>query len=280
MERFSFSKNCEKTRFMGVINVSPDSFYENCSSVDEAMMLAEKMMIEGADFIDVGAESSRPESKPISGQEELDKLTPVISLLVKNFDLPISVDTYKPVVAEGVLQAGAKIINDITGLQRSSEMADTIARFQAGVVLMHMQGTPLTMQKNPDYENVLDEICAFLKVSIKIAEKAKISPDQIAIDPGIGFGKTKKHNLEILNKLEIFLELKKPLLLGVSRKSFIGDILASPPEERLEGSLAATIIGVTKGASIIRTHDIKATRSAVRVAEAIIKGESCDTFIC
>jgi dihydropteroate synthase len=274
MERFSFSDNCGKTRFMGIINVSSNSFYESCSSVDEAMILAEKMMKEGAEFLDVGAESSRPGSKPISDQEELDKLIPVISLLVKNLDVPISVDTYKPVVAEGTLQAGAKIINDITGLQRSPEMADIIARFQAGVVLMHMKGTPLTMQMNPEYENVLDEICEFLAVSIKIAETAKISPDQIAIDPGIGFGKTKKHNLEILNKLEILLELKKPLLLGVSRKSFIGDILGFPPEARLEGSLAATTMGVVKGASIIRTHDIKATKNAVRVAEAIVKGES------
>ena len=274
MERFSFSENCDKTRFMGIINVSPDSFYENCSSVDEAMMLAEKMMKEGAEILDVGAESSRPGSKPISDQEELDKLIPVVSLLLKNFDVPISVDTYKPVVAEEALKAGVKIINDITGLQRSPEMADIIARFQAGVVLMHMQGTPLTMQKNPEYKNVLDEIYDFLEVSIKIAETAEIFPDQIVIDPGIGFGKNNKHNLEILKKLEKFVELKKPLLLGVSRKSFIGDILGFPPEERLEGSLAATILGVAKGASIIRTHDIKATRSAVKVAEAIIKGES------
>jgi dihydropteroate synthase len=274
MDRFSFSNNYDKTQFMGIINVSSNSFYKNCSSVDEAMMLAEKMMKEGAEFLDIGAESSRPGSKPISDQEELDRLIPVVSLLVKNFDVPISVDTYKPVVAEGALQAGAKIINDITGLQRSPEMADIIVRFQAGVVLMHMQRTPLTMQKNPEYENVLDEIYDFLAVSIKIAEQAEISPDQIVIDPGIGFGKTKKHNLLILKKLEKFLELKKPLLLGVSRKSFIGDILGVPPEERLEGSLAATIIGVANGASIVRTHDIKATRSAVRVAEAIIKGES------
>jgi dihydropteroate synthase len=274
MDRFSFSEKCEKTRFMGIINVSSDSFYESCSSVDEAIMLAEKMMKEGAEFLDVGAESSRPGSKPISDQEELDKLIPVISLLVKNFDVPISVDTYKPFVAEEALQAGAKIINDITGLQRSPEMADIIVRFQAGVVLMHMQSTPLTMQRNPEYENVLDEIYNFLAVSIKIAETAKISSDQIAIDPGIGFGKTTNHNLKILKKLEKFTELKKPLLLGVSRKSFIGDILGFPPEERLEGSLAATIIGVANGASIIRTHDIKSTRSAVTIAEAIIKGES------
>ncbi len=153
-------------------------------------------------------------------------------------------------------------------------MAEVIARFEAGLVLMHMQGTPLTMQSNPNYENVLSEIYEFLAVSIKIAEAAEISPEQIAIDPGIGFGKTKKHNLEILRNLDFFLELKKPVLLGVSRKSFIGDILNLPPEERLEGSLAATVMGIIKGASIIRTHDIIATRNAVRVAEAIIKGEN------
>jgi dihydropteroate synthase len=274
MKRFTFSENYEKTRFMGIINVSSDSFYEKCSSTDEVMLLAEKMMGEGADFLDAGAESSRPGSKPISEQEELDKLIPVISLLVGNFDVPVSVDTYKPVVAEEALKAGAKIINDITGLQKFPEMAEVIARFKAGVVLMHMQRTPLTMQKNPSYENVLNEIYEFLVASIKIAETAEIAPDQIAIDPGIGFGKSKKHNLEILRNLEIFLKLKKPILLGVSRKSFIGDILNLPAEERLEGSLAATVVGVAKGASIIRTHDVKATRNAVRVAEAIIKGES------
>jgi dihydropteroate synthase len=273
MKRFSFSQNCDKTRFMGIINVSSDSFYERCSSVDEAITLAEKMVDEGANFLDAGAESSRPGANPISDQEELDKLIPVISLLVKNFDVPVSVDTYKPIVAEEALQVGAKIINDITGLQKKPEMAEVIARNGAGVILMHMQGTPLTMQKNPSYENVLNEICGFLAVSIKIAETAEIFPDQIAIDPGIGFGKTQKHNLEILKNLEILLELKKPILLGVSRKSFIGNILNLPAEERLEGSLAATVMGVVKGASIIRTHDVKATRNAVRVAEAIIKGE-------
>jgi dihydropteroate synthase len=274
MERFSFSENFEKTRFMGIINVSSDSFYEKCSSTDEVMLLAEKMIGEGADFLDAGAESSRPGSKPISDQEELDKLIPMISLLVKKFDAPVSVDTYKPVVAEEALKAGAKIINDITGLQKFPEMAEVIARFKAGVVLMHMQGTPLTMQKNPSYENVLKEIYEFLVASMKIAKTAEISPDQIAIDPGIGFGKSQKHNLEILRNLEMFLKLKAPILLGVSRKSFIGDILNLPAEERLEGSLAATVVGVAKGASIIRTHDVKATRNAVRVAEAIIKGES------
>ena len=232
------------------------------------------MIREGANFLDLGAESSRPGSKPISEQEEIDKLIPVISSLVKITDIPISVDTYKPIVAKEALKAGAKIINDITGLQKSPEMADVISMFGAGVVLMHMQGSPVTMQKNPSYKNVVQEVKEFLEESINISNAAGILSDQIAIDPGIGFGKNQKHNLEILNKLEMFIELGNPILIGVSRKSFIGNILKLPPEERLEGSLAASVIGVTKGVSIVRTHDVKETRNAIKITEAIIKGES------
>ena len=210
------------------------------------------MTREGADFLDLGAESSRPGSKPISEQEEIDKLIPVISSLVKIIDIPISVDTYKPIVAKEALKAGAKIINDITGLQKSPEMADVISMFGAGVILMHMKGSPNTMQKNPSYKNVVQEVKEFLEESVKISKSAGISPDQIAVDPGIG----------------------RPILIGVSRKSFIGNILKSPPEGRLEGSLAASVIGVTKGVSIVRTHDVKETRKAIKVTEAITKGES------
>ena len=276
MQRFTFSENDEKTRFMGIINISSDSFYEpsQCNSTDEVLAKAEKMTREGADFLDLGAESSRPGSKPISEQEEIDKLIPVISSLVKITDIPISVDTYKPIVAKEALKAGAKIINDITGLQKSPEMADVISMFDAGVVLMHMQGSPITMQKNPSYKNVVQEVKEFLEESIKISKSAGILSDQIAIDPGIGFGKNQKHNLEILNKLEMFKRLGKPILIGVSRKSFIGNILKLPPEGRLEGSLAASVIGVTKGVSIVRTHDVKETRNAIKITEAIIKGES------
>jgi len=275
MKRFTFSENDGKTRFMGIINISSDSFYEpsQCNSTDEVLAKAEKMTREGADFLDLGAESSRPGSKPISEQEEIDKLIPVISLLVKITDIPISVDTYKPIVAKEALKAGAKIINDITGLQKSPEMADVISMFDAGVVLMHMQGSPITMQKNPSYKNVVQEVKEFLEESIKISKSAGILSDQIAIDPGIGFGKKQKHNLEILNKLEIFKGLGKPILIGLSRKSFIGNILKLPPEGRLEGSLAASVIGVTKGVSIVRTHDVKETRNAIKITEAIIKGE-------
>ena len=276
MQRFTFSENDRKTRFMGIINISSDSFYEQsrCNSPDEVLAKAEKMTREGADFLDLGAESSRPGSKPISEQEEIDKLIPVISSLVKITDIPISVDTYKPIVAKEALKAGAKIINDITGLQKSPEMADVISMFDAGVILMHMQGSPITMQKNPSYKNVVQEVKEFLEESIKISKSAGILSDQIAIDPGIGFGKNQKHNLEILNKLEMFKGLEKPILIGVSRKSFIGNILKLPPEGRLEGSLAASVLGVTKGVSIIRTHDVKETRNAIKITEAIIKGES------
>jgi len=276
MQRFTFSENYGETRFMGIINISSDSFYEQsrCNSTDEVLAKAEKMTREGADFLDLGAESSRPGSKPISEQEEIDKLIPVISSLVKITDIPISVDTYKPIVAKEALKAGAKIINDITGLQKSPEMAEVISMFDAGVVLMHMQGSPITMQNNPSYKNVVQEVKEFLEESIKISKSAGILSDQIAIDPGIGFGKNQKHNLEILNKLEMFKGLGKPILIGVSRKSFIGNILKLPPEGRLEGSLAASVIGVTKGVSIVRTHDVKETRNAIKITEAIIKGES------
>lgn len=276
MQRFSFSENCRKTRLMGIINISSNSFYEKsrCHSTDEVLSTAEKMINEGADFLDLGAESSRPGAKPISDQEEIEKLIPVVYSLVNEVDVPVSVDTYKPTVAQEALQAGATIINDITGLQKSPQMADVISRFNAGVIIMHMQGSPITMQENPSYKNVVGEVKGFLETSIKISEAAGISPDQIAVDPGIGFGKNHKHNLEILNNLEMFLELEKPLLLGVSRKSFIGNILNLPPEGRLEGSLAASVIGITKGVSILRTHDVQATRNAIKVTEEIINGES------
>ena len=274
MKQFSFSNGSKKTRYMGIINITSDSFYEKsrCFSIEDVMKLAEKMVRDGADFLDLGAESSRPGSKPISEQEELSKLIPVISYLVKRIDIPISVDTYKPIVAKEALLAGAKIINDITGMQKYQEMAEVISRYQAGVILMHMQGTPMTMQKNPSYENVVEEVKVFLENSVKISEAADINPDQIAIDPGIGFGKNQKHNLELLKNLDKFSQLGKPVLLGVSRKSFIGNILGLPAKDRLEGSLGASVIGVLKGASIIRTHDIKETCNAIKIAEAIMEG--------
>ncbi len=272
---FKFPNPGEAASVMGIINLSPDSFYgeSRCGTIEQALRVAEKMIAEGADILDLGAESSRPGSIPISRQEELDRLLPVIMKLVGIANVPISVDTYKSAVAHEVLQAGASIINDITGLQRSEEMAQTISRFHAGVVLMHMQGLPETMQENPQYADVLTEVSEYLQQSIAIAVSAGIDPQKIAIDPGIGFGKTDSHNLLILKNLNRLNKLGKPVLLGVSRKSLIGNILNVPVEERLEGSLSATVFGLTQGASIIRTHDVQATRRAVKVAEAIMREE-------
>jgi dihydropteroate synthase len=275
MMPFKFPLPGEKALVMGIINLSPDSFYgeSRCKTVEQALSAAERMLEEGADILDIGAESSRPGSVPITVQEELDHLLPVLIKLVEVSNIPISVDTYKSKVAHEVLQSGASIINDIKGLQQSEEMAQTISRFQAGVILMHMQGSPETMQNSPQYDDVVTEVFEYLEQSIAIAVAAEINPEKIAIDPGIGFGKTDAHNLLILKNLNRLQELSKPVLLGVSRKSLIGNILNVPIEERLEGSIAAAVYGLTQGVSIIRTHDVRATRRAVKVAEAIMKEE-------
>jgi len=270
---FSFQKGGTNgsVALMGIVNLSPDSFYKESRSFSdkEALLLAERHIEEGASVLDIGAESSRPGSQPISEALEIERLLPVVSEVCKRFDVAVSVDTYKPRVIEAVLSEGASIINDITGLRRYEETAGIIARHRAGVILMHMRGTPLTMQDQPGYDDLIGDIRDYLKKSIELAESAGI--DKIAIDPGIGFGKTRSHNLELIRRLEEFKVLGKPILLGVSRKSFIGDILDLPVEERLEGSLAAAVIGVVNGATIIRTHDVKATGRAVKIARAIMK---------
>jgi len=257
---------------MGIVNLSPDSFYEKsrACSEKEALILAERQIGEGAAILDIGAESSRPGATPVSEEIELQRLVPVISRICREHKAPVSVDTYKPAVAEKVLSEGAATINDITGLQKYPEMAKIIAKHDAGVVLMHMRGTPLTMQDKPHYEDLVGEIKNYLKKSIELAEAAGISSAKIMVDPGIGFGKTQAHNLEILSRLEEFADLGKPLLLGVSRKSFIGGVLGLPEEERLEGALAAAVIGVLKGARVIRTHDVSATCRAVKMTNAIM----------
>jgi dihydropteroate synthase len=268
---FKREENDKTVTLMGIVNLSQDSFYKDSrsSSLKEAICLAERHVEEGAGILDIGAESSRPGSRPISEELELERLLPVVSEICKWFDVPISVDTYKPQVAEKVLAAGATIINDITGLRGSAEMAKVISRNKAGVVLMHMQGTPEAMQDRPRYEDVIQDIKNFLKKSIDLAENTGI--EKIAIDPGIGFGKSQTHNLELIRRLQEFKELGKPILLGVSRKSFIGSVLDLPVEDRLEGSLAATVIGVLNGATLFRTHDVQATDRAIKMAQAIME---------
>lgn len=232
------------------------------------------MVSGGASILDVGAESSRPGSLPIHENEEIDRLLPVVSRLVKEFDVPVSVDTYKPVVMEAVLGEGVSLINDITGLQQTPQSAGIIARYKAGVIVMHMRGNPQTMQTMLDYENLIDEVITYLERSIEIAESAGIDPDHIAIDPGIGFGKTTEHNLELVRNLSQFKRLNKPILLGASRKSFIGKALDLPVEDRLEGSLAAAVIGVMNGAKIVRAHDVPETVRAIKMAQLILKEAS------
>jgi len=257
---------------MGIINLSPDSFYPDSRvpSVPAALKVAESMIEAGADYLDVGGESSRPGTKPISEEEELAIVLPVIKQLCQNFSVPISVDTYKPSVAQKVLEEGVSIINDITGL-RYPEMAPIIAEYDAGVIIMHMQGSPEHMQEDPHYDDCVREIKTFLKQGIRIAEAAGIASDRIWVDPGIGFGKTVEHNLEILANLDSFASLQKPILLGTSRKSFIGKILDLPVAERLEGSLATAVIGMIKGARILRVHDVLETYRAVKIASEILK---------
>ncbi len=269
----SFKFSDRKYWIMGIINVTTDSFYDTSRKIDlkEVLEFAEKMVDEGADILDVGAESSRPGSSPVPEETEIDRLKDIIPELVKRFSVPISVDTYKPKVAECVLDGGAAIINDITGLKKYPETASIVAKFNAGMALMHMQGTPQTMQETPHYKDLISEIGLFLKESANKAVQAGVSPDKIALDPGIGFGKTIEHNFQIIRELDTFQTLNYPIALGVSRKAFIGKILDLPVEERLEGSLAAAVVGLQKGARIFRVHDVKETVRAISVAGNILK---------
>jgi len=268
-------KRLETPKIMGIINLSPDSFYPDSRvpSVSAALKIAERMIEEGADYLDVGAESSRPGARPISEEEELAIILPVIKRLCRDFSIPVSVDTYKPGVAQKVLEEGVSIINDITGL-RYPEMAPIIAEYDAGVVIMHMRGTPDNMQEDLQYDDCVSEIKNFLEQGIRTAGAAGIGSDRIWVDPGIGFGKSVQHNLEILASLESFTTLQKPVLIGTSRKSFIGKILDLPVAERLEGSLATAVIGLIKGARILRVHDVQETYRAVKIASEVLKAQN------
>lgn len=276
LEIFNCGEYClnlkNRTHIMGILNITGDSFYKKSrtASLKTALKKAGAMIREGADILDIGGESTRPGSDPVSEKEELKRILPVIKALSKKFNIPLSVDTYKSSVAKAVLDEGVSIINDISGLQFDPKMAKTIAQTNAGVIIMHISGKPKAMQKNPTYKSLMKEIISYLEKSMDQAVSAGISRDRIIIDPGIGFGKNLSHNLTILKKLKQLKKLKRPILLGLSRKSFIGNILDLPPEERLEGTLAATIVGVINGAQIFRTHDVRETRRAVAVADAIL----------
>jgi dihydropteroate synthase len=260
-----------RTLLMGIVNVTPDSFYDGGKRLDPDRAVADGIgLVEaGADVIDIGGESTRPGAGAVSMEEELQRVLPVIRGLRRSVKVPISIDTYKAQVAQAALSEGADIINDISALRFDPQMAVLVAAEKVPVVLMHMQGTPQTMQTEPSYKDVLREVQDFLTAQVRFAVEAGVDRENIIIDPGIGFGKTLDHNLTLLRGLPGIAAMGQPLMVGASRKAFIGKILGVEPAERLEGSLAAAIAAVFGGAHIIRVHDVKETRKAIRVADAI-----------
>ena len=259
-----------RTLVMGVVNITPDSFSDGGRffAPEAALAHARRLLAEGADLLDLGAESTRPGAQPVTPEEQWRRLAPVVGTLAREDDATSSVDTSSAIVAERALAAGARIVNDVTALG-DPLMAGVVARAGAGLVLMHMRGTPADMQRDPRYANASGEVAGFLAARLAAAAAAGISRECIELDPGVGFGKTARHSLELLARLETVVALDRPVLIGVSRKSFIGQVLDLPVDERLEGSLAAAAVAVFLGARIVRTHDVAATARAVRVTEAL-----------
>ena len=261
-----------KTHIMGILNITPDSFsdggrhFDPARAVDHALLMVD----EGADIIDIGGESTRPGSDPVALDEEIRRTVPVIEAIAKRVSVPISIDTYKAAVAKQALDAGAGIVNDISSLRFDPEMPKIVAEYKVPVVLMHIKGTPKNMQTNPSYAALIPEITDYFRESIRLAVQAGISEEMLILDPGIGFGKTFEHNLQILNRLSGFRVLGKPLLVGPSRKAFIGKILnGAPPSERIEGTAAAVTASILHGAHIVRVHDVKEMAKVAKVADAI-----------
>lgn len=261
------------TRIMGILNATPDSFSDGGLYADpkRALAHAREMAAAGADIIDIGGESTRPGAEPLSLEEELARIVPLIERLSGELAVPISVDTYKARVAEKAVQAGASIINDISGLRFSPDMAKVAADTGAALVIMHIKGTPRNMQQNPVYTDVINEIVAYLEEGIEIAEKAGVDREKLLVDPGIGFGKTLEHNLTILNRLEEFAVLGRPIVLGTSRKKFIGTVLGIPTaDQRIDGTAATVALGIERGASVVRVHDVARMAQVARMTDAIV----------
>jgi dihydropteroate synthase len=262
----------DRTYIMGVLNVTPDSFFDKGRFFDKkkAVSHALKMVFYGADIIDIGGESTRPGAKEVSADEELKRVIPVIEALAGKIKKPISIDTRKAIVAKEALKAGAHIVNDISALNHDPLMADVAASHKAAIILMHMKGIPENMQDLPLYKDVIKEISAYLKKSIKVAVNAGIKKEDIIIDPGIGFGKTLEHNLKILRHLQKFKVLGHPICIGTSRKSFIAKLIGSDdPDDRLAGTIATCAIAIMNGAHILRVHDVKESVQAARVTDRI-----------
>lgn len=262
----------DRTRLMGIVNVTPDSFYDGgkYANADDAVRRAVEMAAAGADIIDVGGESTRPGSPRVSLDEELARVVPVIEQIVQRTDLPVSVDTYKAEVARRALDAGAALVNDVTALRGDAEMVKVVASAGAPVVLMHALWPPETMQKDPEYFDVVEDVQAFLEGRAAMAMGFGVSRDKIILDPGIGFGKTLEHNLELLRNLPALLSSGYPLLVGPSNKSFIGQLTGRPASERAWGTAGAVAVGAASGAHIMRVHDVATMKDVTRVVDAIV----------
>jgi len=258
-------------RVMGIVNVTPDSFSDGgkFASTELAIAHAMKLVAEGADILDIGGESTRPGATPVALEEELDRVIPVIEVLSKSAGVPLSIDTYKPEVMRAAIKAGIDIVNDVRALQEPDAL-EIVAESNAGVCLMHMQGTPQTMQQDPQYEDVLAEVKAFLAQRLAAANAAGIPNERIVLDPGFGFGKRTVHNVDLLKGLPDILSLGLPLLVGLSRKSILGQLVGADVNERLHASIAASVASTLKGARIVRVHDVKATVDALKVVSALL----------
>ena len=264
----------QRTRVMGILNVTPDSFSDGglyCQP-ERALARAEAMLAEGADLIDVGGQSSRPGSEPVPAAVEQARVVPVVRDIVKRHDALVSVDTYRAAVAAAALDAGAVMVNDISALRFDPGMAPLLAERRAAVVLMHMQGTPRTMQQAPAYHHVIDDVYGFLHERLQAAVQAGIERRRIVLDPGFGFGKTVAHNLDLLRGLDHLSALGQPLLAGTSRKSFLGHLLQRPVDERLAGSLASALWAAQRGAALVRVHDVGAAVQALALLKAVVSG--------
>ena len=265
-----FQLNLAMPRVMGIVNVTPDSFSDGgkFSQTRLAVAHALKLVEEGADILDIGGESTRPNATPVSLQEELDRVIPVMESLCGQVNIPLSIDTYKPQVMQAAIAAGASIVNDVRALQEEGAL-EIVAKSNAGVCLMHMQSTPQTMQDNPHYDDVVQDIKAFLKTRLQASIHAGIGASRIVLDPGFGFGKTREHNITLIRELESFAELGRPLLVGLSRKSVLGQVTGNDVDARLYASIAASVIAAQKGAKILRVHDVRATVEALKVVAAV-----------
>jgi dihydropteroate synthase len=267
----------ERVLVMGVLNLTPDSFSDGgrYQGLDAAVARAEAIEAEGADVLDIGGESSRPGSRPVSLEEELARVIPVVTVLAHRIKIPISIDTAKAEVARGCLDLGASLINDVTALRGDPAMAGVVARAGAGLILMHMQETPETMQDHPTYGDVVQEIGEFLQARVEAAEAAGIARERIAVDPGLGFGKTLEHNLTILQGLSALAALGRPIVIGPSRKGFVGALLDRPVLDREWGTAAAVAACVLQGAHVVRVHSVAAMKEVARVAWAVMAADMC-----